>query len=424
MADSFAHLHVHTEYSMLDGASRLDEAIAAAVADGQPAMAITDHGNMYGVLDFYRGCKDQGIKPIIGTEIYLAHESRHERPSRRGRADDSGGDTGGGKKLYYHAILMAENNVGYQNSIQLSSKAYMEGYHYKPRADWELMEQYAEGIIATSGCLGGHVLQSLMQGQHDAALEHAARFQDIFERDNFFIELQDQGIPEQRTTNPQLLEIARKINAPILATNDSHYTHQHDAEAHDALLCVQTGSLLSDTDRFKFHGDGHYIKTAGEMRRLFGEVPEACDNTLWIAERCDVEIEFGKPQLPEFPLPEGSRPTRSTSVTSPTKAPTNVGAPTSAMRSSSVSTTSSASSTTWGSRRTSSSPGISSGTPATTTSSRARPRLRRRLCGGLHALDHRSRPDRVRPPLRALSQPSRGRCPTSTWTSTLDTATT
>ncbi len=290
MADSFAHLHVHTEYSMLDGASRLDEAIAAAAADGQPAMAITDHGNMYGVLDFYRGCKDQGIKPIIGTEIYLAHESRHERPSRRGRADDSGGDTGGGKKLYYHAILMAENNVGYQNLIQLSSKAYMEGYHYKPRADWELMEQYAEGIIATSGCLGGHVLQSLMQGQHDAALEHAARFQDIFGRNNFFIELQDQGIPEQRTTNPQLLEIARKIKAPILATNDSHYTHQHDAEAHDALLCVQTGSLLSDTDRFKFHGDGHYIKTAGEMRRLFGEVPEACDNTLWIAERCDVEI--------------------------------------------------------------------------------------------------------------------------------------
>ncbi|MEM8707632.1 MAG: DNA polymerase III subunit alpha, partial [Actinomycetota bacterium] len=305
MADSFAHLHVHTEYSMLDGASRLDEAIAAAAADGQPAMAITDHGNMYGVLDFYRGCKDQGVNPIIGTEIYLAHESRHERPSRRGKADDSGGDTGGGKKLYYHAILMAENNVGYQNLIQLSSKAYMEGYHYKPRADFELMEQYAEGIIATSGCLGGHVLQSLMQGNEDAALQHAARFQDIFGRDNFFIELQDQGIPEQRTTNPQLLEIARKIKAPILATNDSHYTHQHDAEAHDALLCVQTGSLLSDTDRFKFHGDGHYIKTAGEMRRLFSEVPEACDNTLWIAERCDVEIEFGKPQLPEFPLPEG-----------------------------------------------------------------------------------------------------------------------
>ncbi len=305
MADSFAHLHVHTEYSMLDGASRLDEVIAAAAADGQPAMAITDHGNMYGVLDFYRGCRDVGIKPIIGTEIYLAHESRAERPSRRGRTDDSGGDTGGGKKLYYHAILMAESDVGYKNLIQISSRAYLEGYHYKPRADWELLEQHHEGIIATSGCLGGHVLQSLLQGRKDAALEHAARFQDIFGRDNFFIELQDQGIPEQRQTNPQLLEIARTIKAPVLATNDSHYTHQQDAEAHDALLCVQTASLLSDVDRLKFHGDGHYLKTAGEMRRVFDEVPSACDNTLWIAERADVTIEFGQPQLPSFPLPDG-----------------------------------------------------------------------------------------------------------------------
>ncbi len=305
MGDSFAHLHVHTEYSMLDGASRVDEVVAAAASDGQPALAITDHGNMYGVLDFYRGCNEVGIKPIIGTEIYLAHESRHERPSRRGRTDDSGGDTGGGRKLYYHAILMAESNVGYRNLIQISSRAFLEGFHYKPRADFELMEEHAKGLIATSGCLGGHVLQSLLQGQEQAALEHAARFQDIFGRDNFFIELQDQGIAEQRRTNPQLLEIARKIQAPILATNDSHYTHQHDAEAHDALLCVQTGSLLSDTDRFKFHGDGHYLKSAGEMRRLFSEVPEACDNSLWIAERADVTIEFGNPQLPEFPLPDG-----------------------------------------------------------------------------------------------------------------------
>jgi DNA polymerase-3 subunit alpha len=290
---------------MLDGASRLDDAVAAAAADGQPAMAITDHGNMYGVLDFYRACNDAGINPIIGTEIYLAHESRHERPSRRGKTDDSGGDTGGGKKLYYHAILMAENNVGYKNLIQLSSQAYLTGFHYKPRADFELLEKYSEGIIATSGCLGGHVLQSLMQGNTAAALEHAARFQDIFGRDNFFLELQDHGIPEQRTTNPQLLEIAKKIQAPVLATNDSHYTHQHDSEAHDALLCVQTGALLADTDRFKFHGDQHYLKSAGEMRRLFAEIPSACDNTLWIAERCDVEIEFGQPKLPEFPLPDG-----------------------------------------------------------------------------------------------------------------------
>ena len=175
----------------------------------------------------------------------------------------------------------------------------------KPKVDWELLEAHHEGIIATTGCLGGQVLQALMQGDEKGALEKAARLQDIFGKDNLFVEIQDHGIPEQRTTNPQLFEIARKIGAPLLATNDSHYTHQHDAVSHDALLCVQTGSLMSDPDRFKFHGDEHYLKTAAEMRSLFREVPEACDNTLWIAERCDVEIEFGKPQLPNFPLPEG-----------------------------------------------------------------------------------------------------------------------
>ena len=305
MGDSFTHLHVHTEYSMLDGASRVDDAINAAVADGQPALAITDHGNMYGVLEFYQGCREAGIKPIIGSEIYLAHESRAERPNRTGRADDSGGNTGSGQKLYYHAILLAENDIGYRNLIQISSQAFLTGYHYKPRADFELLEQYHEGLIATSGCLGGHVLQSLLQGQEKIALEQAARFQDIFGRDNYFIEIQDHGMSEQHRTNPQLLEIARKIKAPVVATNDSHYTHSRDAEAHDALLCVQTGSLLTDTDRFKFHGDQHYLKTAAEMRRLFAEVPSSCDNTLWVAERADVNIEFGQPRLPNFPLPEG-----------------------------------------------------------------------------------------------------------------------
>ncbi len=305
MGNSFTHLHVHTEYSMLDGASRLDEVIAAAASDGQPALGITDHGNMYGVLDFYRGCRDAGIKPIIGTEAYMAHDSRFERPSRRGRIDDSGGDTEGGKKLYYHLTLLAESNAGYKNLIHLASRAFMEGYYYKPRVDWEILAEHSEGIIATTGCLGGHVLQSLMHGDEKAALEKAARLQDIFGRDNLFVEIQDHGIPEQHRTNPKLLEIAKKIDAPLLATNDSHYTHQHDSEAHDALLCVQTGSLLSDTDRFKFHGDQHYLKSSGEMRRLFSEVESACDNSLWIAERADVTIEFGKPQLPEFPLPEG-----------------------------------------------------------------------------------------------------------------------
>ena len=305
MGDSFTHLHVHTEYSMLDGAARVGDVVAAAAADGQPAIGITDHGNMYGVLPFYKACKAEGIKPIIGFEAYQAGDSRHERPPRRGRVDDTGGDAEGGKKLYYHLTLLAESNAGYQNLIQLSSRAFMEGYYYKPRLDWELLETHSEGVIATTGCLGGHVLQHLMRGDEEAALKAAGRLQDIFGRDNLFVEIQDHGIPEQHRTNPQLFDIAKRIGAPLLATNDSHYTHRHDAVAHDALLCVQTGSLMSDPDRFKFHGDDHYLKTSQEMRHLFSEIEVACDNSLWIAERCDVEIEFGKPLLPDFPLPEG-----------------------------------------------------------------------------------------------------------------------
>ena len=305
MSDSFTHLHVHTEFSMLDGAARLDEMVAKAVADGMPAIGMTDHGNMYGTLDFYKECNKQGIKPIIGTEAYMAHDHRSERPTRRGRLDDSGGDTEGGKKLYYHLTLLAENQAGYRNLIQLSSLAFMEGYYYKPRMDWELLEKYSDGLIATTGCLGGHVLQSLLNGDDKGAIEKAARLQDIFGRDNLFVELQDHGLPAQRETNPKLIEIAKKIGAPLLATNDSHYTHQEDHEAHDALLCVQTGALLSDAKRFKFEGSEHYLKTAAEMRYLFREVPSACDNTLWIAERADLQIEFGKPLLPNFPVPEG-----------------------------------------------------------------------------------------------------------------------
>ena len=290
---------------MLDGASRVGELAAAAAADGQPALAMTDHGNMYGVLDFYRECNNVGVKPIIGTEAYMAHEHRSERPKRRGRLDDSGGDTEAGKKLYYHLTLLAENQAGYRNLIQLSSRAYLEGYYYKPRIDWELLEEHSEGIIATTGCLGGHVLQELLNGNEEGARRKAGLLQDIFGRDNLFVELQDQGIAAQRQTNPQLVEIARHIGAPLVATNDSHYTHAEDHTAHDALLCVQTGSLMSDPDRFKFDGHDHYLKSAAEMRDVFREVPSACDNTLWIAERCNLEIEFGEPKLPNFPLPEG-----------------------------------------------------------------------------------------------------------------------
>ena len=305
MGDSFTHLHVHTEFSMLDGAARLDELVAKAVQDGQPGLGITDHGNMYGVLDFYKECRNQGVKPIIGTEAYMAYDSRHERPARRGRVDDSGGDTEGGKKLYYHLTLLAENNQGYHNLIQLASLAFLEGYYYKPRMDWELLEKYHHGLMATTGCLGGQVLQALLQGDEKGAFQKAGRLQEIFGKDNLFVELQDHGIQAQRDTNPKLIEIARRIGAPLLATNDSHYVHRDDHGAHDALLCVQTGATISDPKRFKFEGQEHYLKTAAEMRYLFRDFPEACDNTLWVAERAQVEIEFGKPQLPDFPVPEG-----------------------------------------------------------------------------------------------------------------------
>src|SRR3954451_24816636 len=292
---------------MLDGASRVEEVVAAAAADGQPALGITDHGNMYGVLPFYAACKAQGIKPIVGSELYMAHDHRTERIISRGKVDDSGGEGEGGKKPWYHLTTLAESNTGYKNLIQLASRAFLEGYYRKPKVDWELLDDHSEGIIATTGCLGGHVLQSLLQGDFEAALAKAGRLQDIFGRDNLFVELQDHGIPEQHKTNPQLVEIARKLQAPLLATNDSHYTNPDDAESHDALLCVQTNALITQTgdERFKFKGEGHYLKSAYEMRNLFREVEVACDNSLWIAERTNVEIEFGKPKLPSFPLPEG-----------------------------------------------------------------------------------------------------------------------
>jgi DNA polymerase-3 subunit alpha len=294
---SFTHLHLHTEFSMLDGAARVGEVIAKAAADGQPAIGITDHGNMYGVLDFYKEARKVGIKPIIGTEAYMAGESRHERPTRRGRLDDGGGDGDTGAKLYYHLTLLAESDAGYRNLLHLSSDAYLDGYYMKPRMDWEMLAARHEGIIATTGCLGGVVLQALLNGNVERATALAARLQDIYGRDH--------GLAKQRETNPELIRIARRIGAPLLATNDSHYTSREDSVAHDALLCVQTGSAMDDPKRFKFEGHEHYLKSAAEMRNLFADYPEACDNTLWIAERADVTIEFGKPKLPSFPRPDG-----------------------------------------------------------------------------------------------------------------------
>ena len=307
MTDTFCHLHQHTEFSLLDGAAKVKEGVKKAAADGQPAMGITDHGNMYGVPDFYKACTDEGVKPIIGTEAYMALNSRDERPKRRSKkVDDFGGDTDQGQKLYYHVTLLAENNQGYQNLIKIASRAFLEGYYYKPRTDWDMLADHHEGVIATSGCLGGQVLQALLNDDYEEAKRRAGRFQDIFGRDNFFIEIQDHGIGAQHQTNPYLFQIAEEINAPLLLTNDSHYVNRDDHIAHDALLCVQTGSKLTDPDRFKFEGEEHYIKTAAEMRRLFPDHKSASDNTLWIAERANVELDFsGKTlHLPTFPFPD------------------------------------------------------------------------------------------------------------------------
>ncbi|NNN00335.1 MAG: DNA polymerase III subunit alpha [Acidimicrobiaceae bacterium] len=304
MAEGFVHLHNHTEYSMLDGAARVEEMVLAAKADGQSAIGITDHGNLYGVIDFYETCRKHDVTPILGIEAYMAANSRFERPPRRGKMDDTGGDTEGGQKLYHHLTLLAMTNQGYRNLRELSSLAFLEGYYYKPRLDWDLLEHHAEGLVATSGCLGGVVLQALLQDDYAKALELAGRLQTIFGRENFFIEMQDHGIAEQIRTNPELLKIARELKAPLLATNDLHYVHHEDAEMHDALLCIGTGSLVADPQRFRFASDQHYLKSAAEMRYLFRDIPEACDNTLLIAERADVKIEFDNDALPQFPIPE------------------------------------------------------------------------------------------------------------------------
>ncbi len=292
MASSFVHLHVHTEYSMLDGASRVEDLVGVVAADGQPAVGITDHGNMYGAVEMYKAARAAGVKPVLGTEAYLARGG-----SRLEKASGSGDN--------YHLTLLAENEAGYRNLMFVSSMAWVEGFSYKPRMDLGLLSEHAEGLVATTGCLGGHVPQLLLQDRFDDAVAAAGTYQDVFGRDSYFVELQDHGLDDDARVNPRLLEIARRIDAPLLATNDSHYTHSHDAEAHEILLCVQTGSLLSDPKRFKFESQQFWVKSAAEMRHLFRDHPEACDNTLLVAERCDVELRFGQNLLPHFEVPEG-----------------------------------------------------------------------------------------------------------------------
>lgn len=302
----FVHLHLHSEYSMLDGAGRIEQVVAAVAADGQPAAAITDHGVLYGAVDFYRAATDAGVKPIIGMEGYLTPGSRFDRPPRR-------------EDLRYHITLLALDDTGYANLVKLASRAFLEGFYYKPRLDRELLAEHAAGLIATTGCLGGHVPQLLapdasveegnigMARDFAAAVAAAASYQDIFGKENFFVEIMDHGVAAQQRVLPDLLAIAREIGAPLLATNDCHYTRQAEAETHDVLLCIQTGAQTSDQKRFRFQGEGYWVKSAREMRAVFpeDEFPGACDNTLAIAERACQKMEFGRILLPHFPVPSG-----------------------------------------------------------------------------------------------------------------------
>jgi DNA polymerase-3 subunit alpha len=286
---------------MLDGASRVQGLLRRAAEQGMPALAITDHGNMFGAIDFYKAGLEHGVKPIIGCEAYVAPGSRFTKGAR----GPKGGTAGGRKEPYYHLGLLAETQQGYRNLMQLVSRAYLEGYWYKPRADRELLAEHADGLICLSGCLGGEVNQLLLAGRRDDAVAAAAFYRDVFGPDRYFIELQDHGIPEQARTNGELIRIAAELSLPLVVTNDSHYTEQADATAHDALLCIQTGSQMSDPNRLKFSGDQFYVKSAAQMQALFADHPQTWRNTLEIGERCNVEITFGTNHLPRFDCPDG-----------------------------------------------------------------------------------------------------------------------
>ena len=307
MSKSFVHLHAHTEYSMLDGAAKINDYLKKVKELNQPAAAITDHGNLYGALEFVRQAEVLDIKPIIGYEAYVTPGSRFDRPDRD-------------KNKRYHLTLLAENNTGYQNLVELVSKAYLEGFYYKPRVDYDLLKEHAEGIIALSGCLGGEVAQHLApdgsreegntanEKSYEKALEKAKNYQNIFGQENFFIELHNHGINQQIQILDDLVNISKEIDAPLVAANDSHYVSKNDSSAHDALLCVQTNATMEDDDRFKFDGEEYYVKSSEEMRKLFPDesFPNACDNTLKIADRVNYQFSFGKDYLPDFPIDDSS----------------------------------------------------------------------------------------------------------------------
>ena len=290
---AFAHLHVHTEYSLLDGSNKIKEYVARVKELGMDSAAITDHGVMYGVIDFYRAARAAGIKPILGCEVYVAPNSRFDK------------ELTGGEDRYHHLVLLAENNIGYANLMKIVSRGFTEGYYYKPRVDMEVLQEFHEGIIALSACLAGEVPRFILKGMKEEARKAARKYEACFGKGNYFLELQDHGIPEQRTVNMELLQMSRELDIPLVTTNDVHYTYAEDAIPHDILLCLQTGKKLADEDRMRYEGGQYYVKSEEEMKGLFPYAWEAVENTQRIADRCNVEIEFGVTKLPKYDVPEG-----------------------------------------------------------------------------------------------------------------------
>ena len=290
---AFTHLHVHTEYSLLDGSNKIKEYVKRVKELGMDSAAITDHGVMYGVIDFYRAAREAGIKPILGCEVYVAPNSRFDK------------ELTGGEDRYYHLVLLAENNTGYANLMKIVSRGFTEGYYYKPRVDMEVLKQYHEGIIALSACLAGEVQRYIVKGLVDEARKSARKYEAVFGKGNYFLEMQDHGIPEQRMVNTELMKMSKELDIPLVVTNDVHYTYEDDVESHDILLCLQTGKKLADEDRMRYEGGQYYVKSEEEMKGLFPYAWEAVENTQRIADRCNVEIEFGVTKLPKYDVPEG-----------------------------------------------------------------------------------------------------------------------
>ena len=305
----FVHLHVHTDFSLLDGACETGELLDEASRQKMPAVAITDHGNLFAAANFYHQASSRNVKPIIGCEVYVAKGSRHERGEKtNGASGQERGGGGTGSRGSNHLVLLCESLEGYQNLIKLVSAGFLEGFYYKPRIDYDLLAKHSKGLIALSACLRGVVTEAVVEEKYDLARENAYRLRDVFGKGNFFLEIQDQGLDIEKTVNPHLVRLSKESGIPLVATNDCHYLHHDDAHSQDVMLCIQTGKTMGDAHRMKFATDQFYFKSAAEMAQVFGELPEALGRTVDIAARCNVKIERVANPFPEFKVPEGYTP--------------------------------------------------------------------------------------------------------------------